>query len=85
MPPCPALIYCFFVVVVVVLIYFFIFFYVHECTICKQVGAPASCNAAAEVRRGHWIPLELESKTVLSRHVGAGDRTQVLCKSSWHS
>ena len=58
--------------------------YVYECTVCMQICAPMSCSAA-EVRRGHQIPLELELQTVVSCHVSAGNGTQVLCKSNQYS
>ena len=69
---------------------FYLFLYAYKYTVCMQVCVPMSCNASV-VRRGCWIPpgtrvlLELEFWMVLGHHVGAGDRTPVLCKSCRHS
>ena len=36
----------------------------------------------AEIRRGHWLPLKLELKTDVSRHVVTGNRIQILSNSN---
>jgi hypothetical protein len=37
---------------------------------------------AYEVQKRVWYPLELELQAVVSHHVGAGNKNQVLCKGS---
>jgi hypothetical protein len=41
---------------------------------------PCVCLVPMEFERGHWIPPKLELWVALNHHIGAGNRTQVLCK-----
>jgi hypothetical protein len=54
--------------------------YAYECFACMYVRAPHLFLMPVESRRGHQISSDLELQTVVSSHVGAGNRTQVLCK-----
>lgn len=46
-------------------------FYVPECFSCMHFCAPCVCLVPREVRRGPWIPLELELQRVMHCHVDA--------------
>lgn len=49
------------------------------------VSVPCVCNACGDQNRALYI-LKLRLKVVVSCNVGAGNQTQVLCKSSkWSS
>lgn len=56
--------------------------YMYECSFWLYVCAPHACLVPAEARNRASDPLELELQIVLSHHVGAGNWTQVVCKSS---
>ena len=51
-------------------------FYVYECIACMYVRTPVSCSAYGQKRASD--PLELELWMVVSRHMGAGNQTQIL-------
>ena len=57
-------------------------FCMYECIASLHVGMPVLCNACRG-QKEVLDPLELELWMVVSCHVGAGNRTQVLCKSSY--
>ena len=66
--------------------YLFILIYVYECFACIYVHIPCTFLVPKEVRRGHWLdPLKPELQVIGSHLVGAGNQTQVLCKSSKRS
>lgn len=62
-------------------------FYVHGCFACMKVCELHVCQVCelhvclvpTEIRRRHWILLELELQMVVSRHVGSENQTQALC------
>ena len=62
----------------------FIHVNVHGCLTCIHVCTPYLCSALRDQKRGP-DPLELECPMVVSSHVGAGNWTQVFCKSSQYS
>lgn len=66
--------------------FLFTYFYVHWCVACMYVSAPHSCLVPARAGRGHWIPqVGPELQMVVNQHVGVGNQTGVLWKSSQHS
>lgn len=55
--------------------------YVYKCLPeCKYMHHVYSVST--EARRGHWIMLELDLQTAVSRHASTGDQSQVLYESS---
>jgi hypothetical protein len=56
-------------------------FYVNECLTTYMYVHHIACLMLTKARRGSK-PLDLELHVVVSHHVGTGNRTWVLCKSS---
>lgn len=50
-----------------------------------MASIPCTCLVPEESRKGHRIPLELALRAIARHHVGAMNRTWVLCKNSEHS
>lgn len=48
----------------------------------ESMSVPHVHAVPLEARRGAFDPLELELQVVVSLHVGAGNRTSLLCKSN---
>lgn len=61
---------------------FFIFILCVWPSACTRVHTLCVSKVPAEARRGHWIPWDLGLRMVVSCHGSAGNRKQVLCRSS---
>lgn len=53
-----------------------IFFYMYRCFIYMSAYVPLTWILPMETRKRDHIPLQLELQTVVSCHLGAGNRTQ---------
>jgi nuclear pore complex protein Nup62 len=62
---------------------FCVYISMHACAVLCVYICVCMCLVPLEARRGPQIPPELELEMVVSHHVGAGNWTQVLWKSSF--
>jgi hypothetical protein len=56
--------------------------YVYDYFACMYVCVSHACLVHVEARRGHQIPWKWGIQLVVNHHVGTGNLTKVLCKSS---